>query len=316
MAEADLIGVLQRALGPASSALGARLSLGIGDDAACLKWAGGELVVSVDAQVEGSHFERQWLSLRDVGYRSLQAAVSDLAAMAAEPVAALAQLTLPRGFTRRQLASLAAGQARASEELACPVVGGNLSRGSELSVVTTVIGRARRPLSRSGARPGDQLWLVGEVGLARAGLCLLSRGLPVKGRAARLAVAAWRRPHAQVVASRALRGARAAIDISDGLSGDASALAAQSGVRAVLSRVALQGALPVALSQLAPRLGESALSLALTGGEDYALLVAAPPGWRALGGHAVGRVEQGAGAWLDDGVSLHPLGPGFDPFAK
>ncbi|MBX3185021.1 MAG: thiamine-phosphate kinase [Polyangiaceae bacterium] len=314
MAEADLIGVLRAALGPAASALGSRLSLGIGDDAACLEWVGGELVVSVDAQVQGSHFDLRWLSLQDVGYRSLQAAASDLAAMAAEPVAAVAQLTLPRGFTRRRLAALAAGQARASEELGCPVIGGNLSRGGELSVVTTVIGRARRPLRRAGARPGDRLWLFGEVGLARAGLLLLSRGLARGDHAARLAVAAWRCPRAQLEAGLALRGAHAAIDVSDGLAGDAGQLAAQSGVRLVLSRAALQGALPGALTRLAARLGESALDLALTGGEDYALLVAAPPKWRAPGGQEVGRVEAGAGAWLDDGARQRRLSGGFDPF--
>jgi len=133
------------------------------------------LVWTVDAAVEHVHFERGWLTLADVGWRSFNAAVSDICAMAAEPLCALSSVIFPAQFSRRDMNELGRGQRDAARSLGCPIVGGNLSRGAELSITTTVLGRARRPLLRSGALPGDELWLCGEVGLAAAGLRLLQR---------------------------------------------------------------------------------------------------------------------------------------------
>src|SRR5690606_16397498 len=101
-----------------------------GDDAAVLSLPAGKLVISVDAQVEGTHFALPWLTLGDIGYRSFQAAISDLAAMGAQPVGAVAHLTLPRGFSAEKLRRLASGQRDAALEHGCPIVGGNLSRGA------------------------------------------------------------------------------------------------------------------------------------------------------------------------------------------
>ena len=150
-----------------------QVQLGIGDDAAVLALSSEARVCSVDASVQGVHFDLRYLSLEDVGYRSFQAAASDLAAMGAEPVAALSALILPAGLSPAGIDELTLGQQAASRECACPIVGGNLSRGTELSLTTTVLGRAGMPLARSGARPGDQLWLLGGVGLVAAGLACL-----------------------------------------------------------------------------------------------------------------------------------------------
>jgi thiamine monophosphate kinase len=100
--------------------------LGIGDDAAILSPPPGRLVWTVDACVEGSHFERSLLSLEEVGWKSLQAAASDLAAMGAVPIAALSALELPRGFSRDELDDLATGQALAARSARCPIIGGNM----------------------------------------------------------------------------------------------------------------------------------------------------------------------------------------------
>ncbi|HVZ31560.1 MAG TPA: thiamine-phosphate kinase, partial [Polyangiaceae bacterium] len=180
------------------------VTLGIGDDAAVLAAGGGQCVVSVDASVQGVHFDLRWLSLSDVGYRSFQAAVSDLAAMGARPLAAFSALILPRELSPEQIDELTLGQREASIETGCPIAGGNIARGGELSVTTTVLGRCERPLLRSGARPGEQLWLVGEIGLAAAGLAHLR----CTGTAARATlperlglegvVQAWRRPRALI----------------------------------------------------------------------------------------------------------------------
>src|SRR6185503_810067 len=133
-------------------------------------------------------------------------------------------------------------------------------------------------------RSGDEVWLVGDVGLARAGLLWLSRG-EVRasrrggstGRAVARCLEAWRRPRALVREGRALRGrARAAIDVSDGLSTDAAHLAAASEVRVVIEEPRLRAALCRELEKVAPLLDCDPLELALAGGEDYALLAVGP----------------------------------------
>jgi thiamine-monophosphate kinase len=182
--EVELIAQLARELGRVSSS---SIEVGIGDDAAVLRAGRERLVVTVDDQVEGVHFDLRWLTSEDVGYRSLQAAASDVAAMGAAPLAAVANLRVPKRFPEAQLIELARGQAQAAKQLGCPLVGGNIARGNELSVTTTVIGRATQPLLRSGARVGDELWLVGEVGLARAGLLLHQSKLVVPARLRKVA---------------------------------------------------------------------------------------------------------------------------------
>ena len=293
--------------------------LGIGDDAALLAGVRGSLVLTVDACVEGTHFLRSLLELRDVGWKSFHAAASDLAAMGARPLAALSALELPRRFSRRELDELARGQAEAARALGCPVVGGNIARAERLSITTTVIGEARRPLQRAGARPGDELWLVGEVGLAALGFRLLRarRATPARlRRDLERAVLAWRRPEALLARGAALVGrARAAIDVSDGLAGDVAHLAEASSVRAVLEQARLEVVLSPELRSLASCVRKTPLELALSGGEDYALVAAGPRSRRPRFARAIGRIERGSGAVLEqlDGHRA-PLGPGFDHF--
>jgi thiamine-monophosphate kinase len=237
--ELELIALLSRQL---SGATNRHVKLGIGDDAALLRVGRETIAVTVDDQVEGVHFDLRWLEPEDVGYRSLQAAASDLAAMAAEPLAAVASLHVPRGFRDSALEQLARGQAQAGRRLRCPVVGGNIARGPVLSITTSVLGSTSKPLLRSGARPGDELWLIGEVGLARAGLLLHQQRPKLPRRLARVAKQAklaWARPEARIAAGRGLRGrAHAAIDVSDGLSGDATHLARASRSRSCSRRSA------------------------------------------------------------------------------
>lgn len=313
--EFELIALLGRELTRRASRA---VEVGIGDDAAVVRLGRERLVATVDDQVEGVHFDLRWLSLEDVGYRALQAAASDLAAMAAEPVAALASLHVPGGFSAASLRRVAAGQARAASELRCPIVGGNVTRGPVLSLSTSVLGRGvTRPLLRSGARAGDELWVLGELGLARAGLLLHQRRtrLPARLRAvAARAKEAWARPRALVAAGRALRGrARAALDVSDGLSGDAAHLARASAVQVVLEARRLARLLSPELAELADLLGEPGVALALRGGEDYALLAAGPRARRPARAKVIGRIERGHGAELElETGQRFALGPGFD----
>jgi thiamine-monophosphate kinase len=317
---AQLASVLERRR-PGGPAL-----LGIGDDAAVLKPIAGRTAWTVDTSVEGVHFDRRWLTPADIGARSFHAAVSDLAAMGARPVAALSSLIVPRGFAERELLELARGQAEASRQLGCSVVGGNLFRGGELSVTTTALGALETaPLTREGARAGDEIWLLGDAGLSAAGLRCLARALARRrsNRASQSAIAvcvgAWRRPKARIRDGLRLIGrAHAVIDVSDGLGVDAGRIAAKSGVRMVLEASRLESVLRPELLAVCRLLGEDALSLAVTGGEDYSLLATGPPRSCPRGARRIGRVERGAGAVLEaeDGRRTDVSARGFDHFGK
>lgn len=305
--------LLSRFRGQKSSAV----ALGIGDDAAILTPPDGKLVVTVDACLEGAHFERHWLALSEVGWKAFHAAASDLAAMGARPLAALSSLELPAGFAARELDDLALGQAAAARALRCPIVGGNLARGNRLGVTTTVLGVAQKTLRRDGARPGDELWLVGEVGLARAGLELLRRQrVPKKlgSRQAEGCLRAFRQPVAMIDAGvKLVRRATAMLDVSDGLTIDAGRLGEASDVRCVFEETSLRAALAPDLLDAALALSIDLLELALEGGEDYALLAAGPQKKRPPWARRIGRVERGEGVYLESSRGKkRELGGGFD----
>ena len=234
------------------------LSVGIGDDAAILQPPAGEqLVVSVDTAIEGIHFKREWLSMREIGFRAVTAALSDLAAMAAAPRGVLVALAL--SDSKDSIDDLADGIGDAVRAAGTVIVGGNLARGP-LSITTTVIGSAADPMRRAGARPGDDLYVTGKLGGPAAALRLLESGNEVSGEMrARFAL-----PEARIAAARWLvaHGATAGIDISDGLGADAAHLAAASDV-ALEIQVERVPVFPGATEQDA-----------LAGGEEYELLVA------------------------------------------
>jgi len=312
VSERSRIDLLRTQLAQGALAVGVRV--GIGDDAAVLD---PDLVWTVDASVEGTHFDARWLSWEDVGWRSFMAASSDLAAMGAEPLAALSSLVLAPSFDDAALAALARGQAAASRAVGAPVVGGNLARGTETSITTSLLGRAAEPVLRSGARPGDGVWLAGAVGLAAAGLGLLMQDARVQDARFAECLAAWRRPVALIAQGRALRGvAHAAIDVSDGLAHDAAQIAEASGVSLFLDTRALQAIASAALVAAAERLGRDALDLALAGGEDYALLATSPAPLEGF--TRIGTVEPYREARVlllgDEGTKPHDP-RGFDHFA-
>jgi thiamine-monophosphate kinase len=302
--------------------------VGIGDDAAVIAAdagagagagagarAGGgararELVWTVDAQVDGTHFRRAWLSWRDVGWRSFMAAASDLAAMGAEPVAALSSLVLAPDVDDAALEELARGQREAADAIGLPIAGGNLARGTETSITTTALGRAERAVLRSGARPGEALWLAGPVGLAAAGLAALEARAAEGLRDARVepGLRAWRRPIARIADGRAMAAsaATAAVDVSDGLARDVAHLASASGVRAALDAAALLAHAGAELAAAAAAVGRAPLDLALHGGEDYALVAASPsaiPGFTRIGTLEARGAEGAEGAEDDRGAA-------------
>ncbi|MBN8615766.1 MAG: thiamine-phosphate kinase [Deltaproteobacteria bacterium] len=291
------------------------IEVDVGDDAAVLAPSLGREVLSVDAHVEHVHFRRAWLSSRELGARAAMAALSDLAAMGAEPRVVLLSLALSDDVTDEELEALALGVRDACDETGARVVGGNLARASEISIHTTVIGRmTEAPLRRDGAKVGDGVYVTGTLGAAALGLAALEAG-----RSDTLLapfVARWRRPRARVSEGRRLIDlASAAIDVSDGLALDLSRLAEASGVGIDLDAKDLP--LEPDHAACAALLSRDPITLALIGGEDYELAFTAPLS-RALAGLAtrIGSVVARPGVVATD-ASGRPLEvAGFDHFAR
>jgi thiamine-monophosphate kinase len=203
----------------------------IGDDAAVITTLGERsLIVSTDTSVENVHFKRDWLSPAEIGYRAAASALSDLAAMGAKPLGMLVAMAIPQNW-RKLLDPITDGIAEAALAGDAPVLGGDMSKGSELSLTITVLGTAREVLYRNAARPGDSVYLTGNVGACGAALAAFQGGqnVPPAQRAKfahpvpRIREALWLAEH----------GAVSAIDISDGLAADLCHLAA--GSRAVVN---------------------------------------------------------------------------------
>lgn len=273
-AEFDLI----RRFYPVDTSAGAALRLpdavrvGSGDDCAIVRGEG--IALSMDITVEGVHFLREWLQPEEIGYRATAAALSDLAAVAATPIGVLASLALDDSefdIAPRIMDGVRAAAAGARAVL----LGGDMSRTTGPIVADiVVVGNALRPVLRRGAVAGDSLWVTGELGAAGAAVrAWRAGGTPEP--AARLAFA-LPTPRIAEAIWLATRGAvDALIDISDGLAGDAAHLAAASGVRIILDAASVP-IHPTVHAQTPDH--EHALRLALTGGEDYELCFAAPPG--------------------------------------
>jgi thiamine-monophosphate kinase len=247
---------------------------GPGDDAAVLRRVPHTLLLTIDALVEGVHFQRDWLSSWELGRRAFHVAASDVAAMGGRVRAVLLAITAPSDLLVKDLRALVRGVRDAAGAAGAALVGGNLSSARGLSLTVSVLGDApARPVLRSGARPGDQLFVTGSLGGAALGLRLLQRARNLPG--GEIAIRCWRRPIARLQVGRALATARIVtgmMDLSDGLLVDAARLCRASGCGAVLHADQLPLARP--LRDLDRGV---ACDLAAGGGEDYELLFAVSP---------------------------------------
>ena len=251
-AEFDAIREMLRRWGPRAG--------GIGDDAALLDVpAGQQLAVSTDSSVEGVHFRRGWLSPREIGYRATVAALSDLAAVGASPIGLVSAIALPNDW-QESLHDITDGIGEAAACFHALIVGGNITRGAQLSLTITVLGAVATPLPRSGVHPGDSLYVTGTLGASAAALRRLLAGeSPAPEHRRRFA-----RPIPRLGEARwlAAHGATAAIDVSDGLLAELAHLAAASNVRISVDA----DTVPVAPG--------ATQDDALHGGEEYELAVA------------------------------------------
>jgi thiamine-monophosphate kinase len=239
---------------------------GIGDDCAVLRVsAGQELLVTTDFSIENVHFRRQWHPARSVGHRCLARGLSDIAAMGGEPLACFLSLGLPANLPQRWADEFLQGLTRLAKRSGVQLAGGDISASDKIAADIVAVGQVPigKSVLRSGARPGDLIYVTGDLGGSSAILKQFFAGSKIGPSSAnrhffpdpRLDAGAWLR-------RRGLPSAM--IDLSDGLSIDLGHICEESGVSAMLDSAKI----PVARN--------SSLDLALHGGEDYELLFAAP----------------------------------------
>lgn len=297
---------------------GPNVTVGAGDDCAVVRTSARSLLLTTDALVERVHFERAWLSPGQLGRKAYLVNASDVAAMGGRPRYCLMSVGAPPDFPVRDLRRIHAGAADAATETGAVLVGGNLTRADRLFLSVALVGDApERPVRRSGARPGDLLFVTGTLGDAAFGLGVLRREPDARGPAVRR----FREPRPRLRAGRLLAShgiASAMIDVSDGLVQDLAHLCRASGVGAEIEA----GAIPCA-----PRLRRTAFDLVLGGGEDYELLCSVSPRRLArlerVAGRLgcpltrIGRVVRGRSVRVvDEGGRPLAAGPsGFDHFA-
>jgi thiamine-monophosphate kinase len=278
---------LIRALEQHCHALQADVIQGIGDDAAILRTQPNEaLIASTDLAIEGIHFDLNFESLRDVGYRTAVANISDMAAMGATPKFLLVALAVPSSASVKSLQDLYRGIKEPCRRFNISVVGGDTSSSKTgLFLCMTILGqvKAKQALRRRGAKVGDQVFVTGTLGDSKAGLQILQRQAKQKNRMAPQAHETFLtkrhlRPTPRLAIGQQLakgRLAHAAIDVSDGLSGDIHHLCESSGVGVELW--ASQLPLSRHCRTYAASHHLSPIELALAGGEDYELLFTVPP---------------------------------------
>lgn len=240
---------------------------GIGDDCAQVKVPHGQsLVFSMDTLVEGRHFPFDADPV-DIGYRAVASCVSDLAAMGAKPAFFTLGLTIPESDPQ-WLAGLAQGMAELAEPIGLALVGGDTTKGP-LTITLQVHGyvESDRAVLRSGARVGDDIYVTGMLGNAAAAVPIVTGELQVSSERFDYFYEHYWRPQPRLIAGMALKQvAHAMMDISDGLAQDLQHILKASGVGAKL----IASSLPIS-AELMKWQPEAAMTLALTGGDDYEL---------------------------------------------
>jgi thiamine-monophosphate kinase len=294
LTESELIERIRHLLPPAPN----WLVVGIGDDAAVVAPARNRLeVLTVDAIVEGVHFDRTFTPPAAVGHRALAVNLSDLAAMGAEPRLALLSFALPADYASADFDSLVTALAALASQHGVHVAGGNLTRSPGPLMIDVMLAGAVKPrqaLTRGGARPGDEIYVSGSLGAATAGLEMLSRpGLRGPAYAERRAdlrradllgppldpcTARYLFPEPRVRLGLALarnRAATACVDLSDGLGDGVRRIAESSAVGAVIEAEAVPVE-PGAAKWFGEQ-GKEPVAAAMSGGDDYELLFTVRP---------------------------------------
>jgi len=270
LGERRVVSRIRRAFG----AKRAGVLIGIGDDAALVRGPA-RLLLTTDILVEDEDFRRDDHPPRLLGRKALNVNLSDIAAMGGRPLHALVGLALPGDIEETWLRRFMAGLGSAAREAGVSLVGGDLSQADKIMIAVTVTGEAKALVKRTGARPGDAVYVSGTLGDAAGGLRLLEKGA-IKGVAkpVRPLVAAFLDPAPRLKLGALLAGrnlASAMIDLSDGLSVDLAHICEESRVGAEVE------AARIPISAALAHFARNPLEMALNGGEDYELLFTVRP---------------------------------------
>jgi thiamine-monophosphate kinase len=276
MRELSLINAIERAL----KAPGRGILRWVGDDAAVVE-SRAVSVTSIDAVVETTHFERATHSPKDIGHKALANALSDLAAMGADPGEAYISLALSRDLDQDEALAIVEGMRELADACEITIAGGDVVVSPALVITVAVVGWAESAgelCYRNGARPGDLVCVTGTLGASGAGLLLLRHPDMALDRASQLTLLErHRRPCPRLQAGKTLSraGASSMIDVSDGIASDAPHIAQSSGV---CFRIALEK-LPVdpAAVEVLRAYGRDPHIFAATAGDDYELLATVAP---------------------------------------
>jgi len=286
----------------------ANVPVGIGDDMAVIEFLGGCLLLGSDMTIEGAHFEFPQATPEAVGHKALGRCLSDCAAMAGVPLAALISIAKPPTMSDELLKALYRGLAELADRYACPIVGGDTSSSPDKLIIdVALLGKCEGPPAlRSGAQAGDYLYVTGPLGgsILKKHLCFEPRIEQARWMAANLPL-------------------HALIDISDGLSSDLNHLCEESHCGAELPYGSLQAIISEDAKTRAEKTGKKPLEHALNDGEDFELLAAIglspdelPPCPENLRLYPIGKIIEGrTPCVLHPNGRREPLTPrGFTPF--
>ncbi|MFQ5902471.1 MAG: thiamine-phosphate kinase [Candidatus Binatia bacterium] len=251
---------------------GRGVRLGIGDDAAWVECRNHSFLITSDLLIEGVHFDLKWISFYGLGYKTLAVNLSDLAAMGGSPAYLALSLGIPVDFKAEDVEEFYRGVRALASQSGVALVGGDTSASKHFFISASLVGYAPYgPITRSGGKVGDDLYVTGTLGDSALGLELLNKkkGRAKEGKVAHL-ISRHRFPTARLKAGSILaqeKLAKAMIDVSDGLLQDLGHLCKASGIGAVV----WQEALPLSRAY---RLcvGRKGALYAFSGGEDYELL--------------------------------------------
>jgi thiamine-monophosphate kinase len=276
---------------------GGAVTIGIGDDCAAVRFGDEDLVVTTDLLLDGTHYDSRRHTPEQIGRKAIACSLSDLAAMAARPTAAVVAVGLTAGGGIEYAQRMVAGMREIADRFCCPIVGGDTTSWLQPSVVcVTMFGRCaagRSPVRRSGARVGDVVYVTGPLGGS-----IVGRHLTFEPRI----------ELAEVIAQET--DVHAMMDISDGLAIDLSRICRASGVGAILDQAQLEHLVSVDARELSRQDGVDPLKHALFDGEDFELIVVLPP--PAPGERRPGELKP-VGRIIESGLRMRRVGGEEEP---
>ena len=268
-----------------------KVEVGIGDDAAVVQTTE-RTVITTDMAVEGVHFRREWSSAFEIGRKITAANLADVICMGAHPTFLVVAVSLTGAEELTWIKELAEGIVFEANQVGATVVGGDLAKGEKITIAITALGEVDRPILRSGAEPGNQIFLSNLPGWSRAGFEILSRGLPVNNELAKRAVAAFKAPTLSYQFGQRLTGATAMSDLSDSLFTQGEQMASASAVELLIDFNLFSAAPDFAdLKKLAQVIAFDLHDLILGGGEDHVFMATG----NNLPGLLIGEVRKGSG---------------------